>query len=99
MQKKCASQDIFNKYGSGIGRDDALHETVKPFGFEPARTSKKVSTECGAPVRRCDPIRQGYPEGSAVQRIRQTVVQAEETAANWGRESLVRGCLGQWMLR
>lgn len=79
--------------------DDALYETVKPFGFEFARTSKKVSTDCSAPVRRCDPIRQGDPEGSAVLRIRQIVVQAEEAAANWGRESLVRGCLGQWMLR
>ena len=40
MQKKCASQDIFNKFGSEIGRDDTLHETVKPCGFEPANEQK-----------------------------------------------------------
>ena len=54
MQKKCASQDIFNKFGSGIGRDDALHETVTPFGFEPARTSKRsvpnAAPRCGAVI-------------------------------------------------
>ena len=49
MERACAN----NKIGYSQGTRNTLYNDVKPFGFDPARTTKKVNTDCSALVRVC----------------------------------------------
>lgn len=49
MEKACANPDIgYNQY-----ENNTLWENVKPFGYDPSRTTKKVNTDCARLVRVC----------------------------------------------
>ena len=49
MEKACANDDIgYNQY-----ENQTLWENVKPFGFDPGKTTKKVNTDCARLVRVC----------------------------------------------
>ena len=47
MERACDNNDI----GYSQPTRNTLYENVKPCGFDPARTSKKVNTDCSALVR------------------------------------------------
>lgn len=49
MERACANDSI----GYSQGTRNTLYDNVKPFGFDPARTTKKVNTDCSALVRVC----------------------------------------------
>ena len=49
MEKACANDDI----GYSQPTRDMLWNDVKPSGFDPSKTSKKVNTDCSALVRVC----------------------------------------------
>ena len=49
MQKACDNDDI----GYSQGTRDTLYNNVKPYGFDPSKTTKKVNTDCSALVRVC----------------------------------------------
>lgn len=49
MEKACANNDI----GYSQGTRNTLYDNVKPFGFDPSKTTKKVNTDCSALVRVC----------------------------------------------
>ena len=49
MERACANDDI----GYDQSTRSTLYNNVKPFGFDPARTTKKVNTDCSALVRVC----------------------------------------------
>ena len=49
MERACDNNDI----GYSQPTRNTLYSNVKPFGFDPARTTKKVNTDCSALVRVC----------------------------------------------
>lgn len=49
MERACANDDIGYDQGTRL----TLFNAVKPFGFDPAKTTKKVNTDCSALVRVC----------------------------------------------
>lgn len=49
MQRACDNNDI----GYSQGTRNTLYENVKGAGFDPAKTTKKVNTDCSALVRVC----------------------------------------------
>ena len=49
MERACANNDI----GYDQSTRNTLYNDVKPYGFDPARTTKKVNTDCSALVRVC----------------------------------------------
>lgn len=49
MERACANDNI----GYSQPSRNTLYNDVKPFGFDPARTTKKVNTDCSALVRVC----------------------------------------------
>ena len=49
MERACANNDI----GYDQSTRNTLYNNVKPYGFDPARTTKKVNTDCSALVRVC----------------------------------------------
>lgn len=49
MERACANNNI----GYSQPTRNTLYNDVKPFGFDPARTTKKVNTDCSALVRVC----------------------------------------------
>ena len=49
MERACANNNI----GYSQPTRNTLYSNVKPFGFDPARTTKKVNTDCSALVRVC----------------------------------------------
>ena len=49
MERACANNDI----GYSQSTRNTLYDNVKSCGFDPARTSKKVNTDCSALVRVC----------------------------------------------
>ena len=49
MERACANDDI----GYSQGTRNTLFDNVKPYGYDPARTTKKVNTDCSALVRVC----------------------------------------------
>lgn len=49
MERACANNDIGYDQSTRL----TLFENVKAFGFDPARTTKKVNTDCSALVRVC----------------------------------------------
>ena len=49
MEKACANPDIgYNQYENGT-----LWNDVKPFGWDPGKTTKKVNTDCARLIRVC----------------------------------------------
>ena len=49
MEKACANPDIgYNQY-----ENSTLWENVKPYGWDPSKTTKKVNTDCARLVRVC----------------------------------------------
>ena len=49
MERACANNDIGYDQSTRL----TLFNNIKPFGFDPARTTKKVNTDCSALVRVC----------------------------------------------
>lgn len=49
MERACDNNDIGYSQPTRL----TLFENVKPFGFDPAKTTKKVNTDCSALVRVC----------------------------------------------
>ena len=49
MERACANNDIGYDQSTRL----TLFNNVKDFGFDPARTTKKVNTDCSALVRVC----------------------------------------------
>lgn len=49
MERACANNDI----GYSQGTRNTLYNNVKPYNFDPAKTTKKVNTDCSALVRVC----------------------------------------------
>ena len=49
MERACANNDI----GYDQSTRNTLYNDVKPYGFDPSRTTKKVNTDCSALVRVC----------------------------------------------
>ena len=49
IERACANNNI----GYSQPTRNTLYSDVKPYGFDPARTSKKVNTDCSALVRVC----------------------------------------------
>ena len=49
MERACANDDIGYDQGTRL----TLFNDVKPCGFDPAKTTKKVNTDCSALVRVC----------------------------------------------
>lgn len=49
MERACANNDI----GYSQGTRNTLYNDVKPYNFDPAKTTKKVNTDCSALVRVC----------------------------------------------
>ena len=49
MERACANDDI----GYDQASRNTLYNNVKPYGFDPSRTTKKVNTDCSALVRVC----------------------------------------------
>ena len=49
MERACAN----DKIGYSQGTRNTLYNDVKAFGFDPARTTKNVNTDCSALVRVC----------------------------------------------
>lgn len=49
MERACANNDI----GYDQSTRNTLYNDVKPYGFDPARTTEKVNTDCSALVRVC----------------------------------------------
>lgn len=49
MERACANNDI----GYSQPTRNTLYNDVKPYGFDPAKTTKKVNTDCSALVRVC----------------------------------------------
>lgn len=49
MERACANNDIGYSQGTRL----TLYENVKNNGFDPAKTTKKVNTDCSALVRVC----------------------------------------------
>lgn len=49
MKKGCANNDIGYSQGTRL----TLTENVKPYGYDPSKTTKKVNTDCSALVRCC----------------------------------------------
>lgn len=49
MERACANNDI----GYDQSTRNTLYNNVKPFGFDPSKTTKKVNTDCSALVRVC----------------------------------------------
>lgn len=49
MERACANNNI----GYSQPTRNTLYTNVKPYGFDPARTTKKVNTDCSALVRVC----------------------------------------------
>lgn len=49
MERACDNDNI----GYSQPTRNTLYNDVKPFGFDPARTTKKVNTDCSALVRVC----------------------------------------------
>lgn len=49
MERACANNDI----GYDQSTRNTLYNNVKPYGFDPSKTTKKVNTDCSALVRVC----------------------------------------------
>ena len=49
MERACANNNI----GYSQPTRNTLYNDVKPYGFDPAKTTKKVNTDCSALVRVC----------------------------------------------
>lgn len=49
MERACANDNI----GYDQSTRNTLYNNVKPYGFDPAKTTKKVNTDCSALVRVC----------------------------------------------
>ena len=49
MERACANNNI----GYSQPTRNTLYSDVKPYGFDPAKTTKKVNTDCSALVRVC----------------------------------------------
>lgn len=49
MERACANNDI----GYSQGTRNTLYNDVKPYNFDPGKTTKKVNTDCSALVRVC----------------------------------------------
>jgi len=49
MKKACANNDI----GYDQGQRNTLYTNIKPYGFDPSKTTKAVETDCSALVRVC----------------------------------------------
>lgn len=49
MERACANNNI----GYSQPTRNTLYDNVKPYGFDPAKTTKKVNTDCSALVRVC----------------------------------------------